>query len=131
MFGRVLRGLRTEAGLTAASLATSAGLSQSYVTRLELGSAPPTPAAMDALASALGCDPMVLYAAAEIVPPAVARAFGQTPELMLLVAAMPQNERHRLYQNLVHANPRRDPARNPEWEAAERRRKALRKKLTK
>ena len=59
--GRQLRRYRRLAGMTQEALANSAGLSRTYLARLELGRANPTLSVLDALAEALRIDPRKLF----------------------------------------------------------------------
>ncbi len=63
-FGRVIRELRTESGLTQEKLSFRAGLHRTYISDLERGLKSPTLDAIDALAMALGKRPEELVASA-------------------------------------------------------------------
>src|SRR5436309_10997232 len=70
-FGEKLRGLRQDKGLTLRALAAATGLSFTYLSKVETGKVPYTPAPdkIRALAQALGVDPLELLGAADKVPP--------------------------------------------------------------
>jgi transcriptional regulator with XRE-family HTH domain len=70
-FGQKLRELRQEKGLTLRGLAEATGLSFTYLSKVETGKVPYTPAAdkIRALADALGVDALGLLEAADKVPP--------------------------------------------------------------
>lgn len=53
-FGRCIRALRIEAGLTQAEFGERCGFYQTYLSRLEHGKANPTLNAMEVIANALG-----------------------------------------------------------------------------
>lgn len=55
-FGNVLRGLRVKASLSQQQLAVAAGLSVSFVAKLERASSDPSWSTVQALAKALGVD---------------------------------------------------------------------------
>lgn len=64
-FGRVLRRLRLEAGLTQEELGFEADLRRTYVSILELGQQQPSLSSIFKLAGALGCSAHELIAAVE------------------------------------------------------------------
>lgn len=64
-FGRALRALRTQAGLTQEALANGADLTPRYIGQLESGRQSPTLVVVGALAAALGRRPSELLRAAE------------------------------------------------------------------
>lgn len=115
-FGALVRELRFEHGLTAGALAERAGLSQSYITRLELGQVPPTSGAVSLLSETLlKPKDWSLYWAAGIVPPVIERAFEATPDLLLLVSRLSIRDRKALYNKLAPEFPRADPNTSPAW----------------
>jgi transcriptional regulator with XRE-family HTH domain len=59
-FGRVLRHLRTELGLSQEALALSAELQRNYISLMELGQNQPTITTIFKLASSLGIEPSEL-----------------------------------------------------------------------
>jgi transcriptional regulator with XRE-family HTH domain len=66
--GRQLRGLRTAAGRTVASVASDAGLSVPYVANLENGRGNPTTTALGRLAAALGTDLTITFSSPSGTP---------------------------------------------------------------
>ncbi|MCI0460464.1 MAG: helix-turn-helix domain-containing protein [Gemmataceae bacterium] len=70
-FGKKLRSLRQEKGLTLRALAEATGLNFTYLSKVETGRVPYTPSAdkIRALAKALGVDSLELLRLADKVPP--------------------------------------------------------------
>lgn len=64
-FGKVLREMRIEAGLTQEQLGLEAGVRRTFVSILELGEQQPTLTTITKLASALGVKPSALVARVE------------------------------------------------------------------
>ena len=128
-FGGLLRELRQDARLTAAQVGKKAGVSQGYVTRLELGEVPPTSTAVEQLTRVLDPGGWSLFHAAGIAPPIVEGAFRSTPDLLLLVSRLPVAHRRALYRELAPMHPGADPASNPAWSETQRRTKRLKRKL--
>lgn len=77
-FADTLRAERERAGLTQAQLADAADVSRSYIALMESEhkGAPPDPQLI-ALATALGCDPDLLFAAANRTPPDITASIDQ------------------------------------------------------
>ena len=67
-FGRVLRRLRLEAGLTQEGLGLEADLQRKYISLLELGEKQPTITTVFKLASALKVQPSLIIALTEVEP---------------------------------------------------------------
>ena len=69
-FGRVLRQLRLDAGMTQESLGFEAGLQRKYISMLELGERQPTLTTIFKLAGALGlkASDLVALVEAELIP---------------------------------------------------------------
>jgi transcriptional regulator with XRE-family HTH domain len=63
--GRAIRGLRRERGLTLVQVAAASGLSQPFLSRLELGRARPSMRSLFRIAEALGTTQQALLAAAD------------------------------------------------------------------
>ena len=68
--GPDIRRIRTDRGLTQRELATAAGVTHSYVSKIESGRLQhtPSPRALSGLAQALGIDELTLLKAADKVP---------------------------------------------------------------
>jgi transcriptional regulator with XRE-family HTH domain len=66
VFGRVLRALRTERGLSQEGLALDAGIQRNYVSLMERGVNQPTIGTIFKLAVALGVRPSVLVERVEL-----------------------------------------------------------------
>jgi transcriptional regulator with XRE-family HTH domain len=85
--GRALRAARRERGLTLVQLAAAAGLSQPFLSQLELGRARPSMRSLWRIAEALGTTQQALLAASTGVPepPAVAVDAGGSARLLMHV----------------------------------------------
>lgn len=82
-FGRMLRRIRVEAGLTLRRLGRKVRLSPAYLCRLENGKAPPPPVhRIEALASALQADPEELVRSARRLDPDLARYILSRDQLL-------------------------------------------------
>ncbi len=80
-FGAVLRLLRVDAGLSLRSMATSIGVSNAYLSRVENGhDAPPTADRLAAIAKTLNLPPLLLIELAERTSPFVAQYLAEVPE---------------------------------------------------
>ena len=66
-FGKVLREVRLEAGLTQEQLGLEAGVRRTFVSLLELGEQQPTLTTIIKLAEALGTTPSELIARVEVI----------------------------------------------------------------
>lgn len=66
-FGKVLREIRLEAGLTQEQLGLEAGVRRTFVSLLELGEQQPTLTTIIKLAEALGTTPSELIARVELI----------------------------------------------------------------
>lgn len=66
-FGKVLREIRLEAGLTQEQLGLEAGVRRTFVSLLELGEQQPTLTTIIKLAEALGTTPSELIARVEVI----------------------------------------------------------------
>lgn len=69
-FGRCIRQLRTEAGLSQVEFGERCGFYQTYLSRLERGQANPTLNAMEVIANALGLSIYELWERVERLPKA-------------------------------------------------------------
>lgn len=76
-FGAEIRRLRVAGGLSLQHLATAAGISPSYLSRLERGMRqPPSPILVERLARALDADPLRLFVIAGLMNEGLLREMG-------------------------------------------------------
>ena len=104
-FGRALRALRRDYGLSRQDVAAGSGLSESYIAKLEASSRQPSEKAISALADALGVDPEALvdFARQHAPPPAGdPDASGSDPSAAAAASAPPTDP----------PRPTRDPTRS-------------------
>ncbi len=96
-FGGLIRRLRLDAGLTQAQLARAAEITGGYIAKLELGQASaPSPDVLTSLARALGVPSSALLEAGGEVPPAIRKAYEETPEALLWFSGLPKAKRRKL-----------------------------------
>ena len=97
-FGGVVRELRLERGMTQAEAAKRAGVTGSYLARVELGQVQPSMRVVQKVAAALGVPVAALLEAKGYVPSEVKQAYAKTPEAVLWFCSLSVAERNRLAQ---------------------------------
>ena len=125
-FGKILRRARRAAGLSVSEVANKCGLSQGYLSRVELGTAkPPSEQVVYAIARALQLDPLGLLEVAGLVPKVVKQAFFRTPDIYYLISSLPIRERQRLARKLREQYDTSPPHDNPSYAEIQRIKKDL------
>ena len=79
-FGAWLKSSRQSRRLSQSDLATSAGMTASYLSRIESGDRQPSSDHLNGLATALGLDPVNLHLRAGLIPPEILVRIQRSPE---------------------------------------------------
>ena len=95
-FGGLVRELRLKLELSQDEVAQQAGITGSYLARIELNKLVPNRSLVEQLAGVLGVPALSLMEAGGYVPQQIATAWTETPEPLLWFSSLPASARNRL-----------------------------------